>query len=376
MIFILPSTELGGAEKQAIILAKYFRAEKEFKIHFVCFGIKEGKTTGILKEEKFSYSIVPIYLKFLRFPLTAIGIIRLIWILKKFQPDILMPYCYESNLVTSFLKFSCKNSILIWNQRDDGRGIKKDRLNSVAIKKVDYFIANSIGGQSYLEQVLKISPAKNCVVANGIDKNFEILKEKNWRLSNGFANNAFLVGMVANIHSHKDHLTLLKAWNIFLQNQDKSDQAHLILAGRYGDSYENLKVYIKKNEVNNVTFLGPIDNVPDFLNSIDVSVMASFAKSEGLPNAVLEAMYFSKPVIGSKVSAIKMALGEEMIPWMFPVSDHTFLAAKLEELYLDASLRKEIGEKNKDRVNRYFSSKTLFKNTFKVLSSIIEHSKI
>ena len=66
-----------------------------------------------------------------------------------------------------------------------------------------------------------------------------------------------------------------------------------MIAGSGTDEYlEKLRNMIEKDNIENVNFLGYIENREEFFNNIDIFVFPSF--SEGLGLVLLEAMSFSK----------------------------------------------------------------------------------
>jgi glycosyltransferase involved in cell wall biosynthesis len=88
----------------------------------------------------------------------------------------------------------------------------------------------------------------------------------------------------------------------------------------------------------------------------DLVVLPSY--SEGFPNVVLEAMALGKPVLATDVGAVPEMLdigGEEECGVIVPPREVEPLAAALERLMGDPSLRLEFGKKARRRVGRLYS---------------------
>ncbi|KII75256.1 glycosyltransferase family 4 protein, partial [Vibrio renipiscarius] len=68
---------------------------------------------------------------------------------------------------------------------------------------------------------------------------------------------------------------------------------------------------LKSHAKSNILFLGNVDNVVDYLSLADVFIM--FSKSEGFPNAVLEALSTGLPCILSNIPShadVKEIMGD------------------------------------------------------------------
>ena len=92
-----------------------------------------------------------------------------------------------------------------------------------------------------------------------------------------------------------------------------------------------------------VRFIGrvPPEQVPGWLAKADVLVMTS--RSEGRPNAVLEAMAAGLPVVGSDIPGIRELVTSEVNGMLFPVGDCNALVACLLP-FRDRTLRLRLGE--------------------------------
>ena len=91
-----------------------------------------------------------------------------------------------------------------------------------------------------------------------------------------------------------------------------------------------------------------------FYHSIDCLVLTS--KSECMPRTVLEAMSCGLPIISTDVGSLKMLVDEE---WLVPVlpEEETvrIMNEKLNKLYNDRELRKQVGKRNRETILKYFN---------------------
>ena len=98
------------------------------------------------------------------------------------------------------------------------------------------------------------------------------------------------LGFLGRLNVNKGIEDLINAIN---SDELKSLDFKLMIAGSGTDEYlEKLRNMIEKDNIENVNFLGYIENREEFFNNIDIFVFPSF--SEGLGLVLLEAMSFSK----------------------------------------------------------------------------------
>lgn len=363
VIFILDSTGLGGAEKQAVILAEALSLNM-FMCKFVLFGNQEGAATVLLKEKGLEYVIFPSICK--QFTLKPFWLIRFKLFLNKLKGDILMPYTYGPNKLVSLLYLlSIKKPTIIWNQRDEGFGIKVNSLLKITIQRsVKHYIANSRGAKKYLLSELDVPESKISVIYNGVRIKMPSLSKDEWRKRNGFKTESFLVCMIANIHHNKDHKTLVKAFKIF---HDDVKDSFLIFVGKKYDEYENLILLIKSLDLEgSILFLNEIKDIENVLNSTDLKVLSS--RSEGLPNSIIEAMKIGTPVTGTDVPGIVEALGIEYSKYLARPSNVEELSSRLLYFYKNKERVKDLVIKNKSRAELLFSIEKLVEETVKCLN--------
>lgn len=110
----------------------------------------------------------------------------------------------------------------------------------------------------------------------------------------GLASDTLLLLCVGKLNEAKGHCDLLDAMPDILQ---KHPHLTLVLAGA-GELQETLQTQAKRLGIaQNVRFLGYRDDVPDLVRAADLYVQPS--RSEGLCNAVIDAMFARCPVVAS-----------------------------------------------------------------------------
>ena len=104
--------------------------------------------------------------------------------------------------------------------------------------------------------------------------------------------------------------------------------------------------------------LGTIDEIPEFMASIDFLVLAS--RIEGLPNVVLEAMAMAKPVVATRVSDVPAVI--EGCGFLAEPLDVTSLARAIGDMVaLTPEERDRLGRTGRRRIERDYELDTVAK---------------
>jgi glycosyltransferase involved in cell wall biosynthesis len=106
-----------------------------------------------------------------------------------------------------------------------------------------------------------------------------------------------------------------------------------------------------------VRFLGHRDDVPDLLAAADVLVLPSLY--EGLPNVVLEAMRFGKPVVSTAAPGTTEVVSDGLTGLLVAVHDPTALARALRTVLDDPALARRLGDAGRARANNEFGGKAM-----------------
>jgi glycosyltransferase involved in cell wall biosynthesis len=94
-----------------------------------------------------------------------------------------------------------------------------------------------------------------------------------------------------------------------------------------------------------------------YLSAADISVLSS--RREGFPVAVVEAMACGLPVVATDISGVRDALGNEPTGLVVPREDARALAAAIGRLLDDEPLRRQLGERARQRAESEFSLQTV-----------------
>ena len=101
-----------------------------------------------------------------------------------------------------------------------------------------------------------------------------------------------------------------------------------------------------------VVFTGWRENPETYLAACDLFVLAS--RSEGLPNALLEAMACGLPVVATQVSG-SVDVVNDQVGYLVPVEDAEALAARLRHLIEAPDLRRRMGANARRLIETHYS---------------------
>ncbi len=178
----------------------------------------------------------------------------------------------------------------------------------------------------------------------------------------GLRQDAFVVGSVANFFERvKGHAVLLESFSRFVaQHSD----AFLLLVG-YGPLEEEIRARVERLGLKDrVVFAGRVEDVQALLPAMDVFVCSSH--SEGMCNAVLEAMASALPCVVTDVANHREMFSEIASELIVPVGDCDGISEQLHNLAMNTVRRADIGRLSRALVERDYT----FERTVQSYSSV------
>lgn len=220
--------------------------------------------------------------------------------------------------------------------------------SSAAVTAVSRALADSLCRDLWLRR------GSVAVVPNGIRPRSRTPAGSGLRGELGLRPGDRLLLAVGNLYPVKGHSDLVAAVGRLAA---RYPSLHLAIAGR-GDLAGALTRDAAARRVGDrVHLLGLRNDVDDLLASADAFVLPSL--SEGLPLALLEAMFAGLPIVATRVGEVPMALADGGAGLLVEPGRPDELAGAIERLLSDAELARTLGERARIRARAEFDITTM-----------------
>lgn len=372
VIIMLGCLEVGGAEQQALLLARWLKDECGANVEI--WGISHGgRLTARCDETGIPWQVIgnPLADGLIT---TVRRLLGVAWRLRLAKVDVILPYTLVPNVIAGIIWRLTGAKICIWNQRDEGTEGHREPYERWAVRLTPLFLANSTTGADYLIRNLQVDKKKVSVVHNGIALEQPAESRSVWRQRLGLADSAVCVAMISNLSDKKDHATLINAWRVVVDTLSPiPGQLKLVLAGRHDGAAKGLIDQVTVlNLAEHVSFLGPVRDVAGLLQAVDVGTYSSV--TEGLPNGVLECMATGKAMVATNIPGIREALGDGYTLLSRP-GDPAEMAAHLITLINNPGIRQSIGRQNRERAVACFDTRSMCQKMTSILVGHLAHGQ-
>lgn len=246
--------------------------------------------------------------------------------------------------------------------------VRRRVLRRLAFQFADRVLTVSHHLRDHHSRITGFPAQKILVIHNGVDTDlFRSRPQDRMRIRPryGLAADEFCIGTVGRLEPIKDLFTLLRAATAF----PASLNWRILLAGD-GSELLGLQQYVRNRPelCRRIMFVGEIDQVPDYLNALDVYVLPSLR--EGLSNSLLEAMSSGLAVVASDVAGNSEVVAHGESGVLFPVGDSDALAQLLLGLR-NPEARREMGIQARRRVVESFSLDSMAREYTRMYNSVI-----
>jgi glycosyltransferase involved in cell wall biosynthesis len=161
---------------------------------------------------------------------------------------------------------------------------------------------------------------------------------------------------------------LLTAWATVLR---RHPDAHLVIAGG-GVLKDELLAQAKAAGIaDRVTLLGVRDDVPELLRAADIYVSSS--RSEGMSNAILEALASGLPVVATRAGAENDIIDDGVTGLLIPTENPAAIADALTTLLNNPLRRHDMAEHARARVLRDFQVSAVVERYLRLYEELSHH---
>ena len=289
--------------------------------------------------------------------------LRLTRLLRTLKPDVVQTWMVHSDLIGGVVARVAGVRCVVWGVRTTDYGVesRSTRVVRWLCARLSFVIPNKIvaAAQASLESSMQAgySARKLMVIHNGFNlgalKNFRgkgglILEQIGARSEN------LLIGCVGRYHPAKDHVNFVRAAG---QLAARHPCCLFLMAG--GDvthcNSELMSHIDATGFAEKFVLLGERSDLAACLDAMDIFVLPSC--TEGFPNVLGEAMAMGVPCVSTDVGDAAVLLGDagELVP----SRDAKALAGAVERLLvMSLTERKALGQRGRERLERFFSIET------------------
>jgi glycosyltransferase involved in cell wall biosynthesis len=166
------------------------------------------------------------------------------------------------------------------------------------------------------------------------------------------SNEAIRLLFLSRVEKYKGIYEAVDAYKIL---RDKGYAVRLVVGGD-GTALESVKNYVKDLALTGIEFTGYVEDVrkAELLKGSDIFFFPSY--SEGLPNAILEALAFGLPIITSAVGGIPNIFENGKMGFITKSIEPAHLACLCEKLITDRNRMSEISDYNREIGKKYLAS--------------------
>ena len=207
---------------------------------------------------------------------------------------------------------------------------------ATSVVSISTSIANSIEAH-YPDIRCTVVPDAHASMLNGREVTAAFRKRLNGKI---------VVGHVGELdHGHKGQGTIIEAARHF---RHARPDLHFVLVG---DGKDEAVFREAAAGLDNVEFVGFVENVEDYLAAFDLFVYPSLR--EGLGSSILDAMHFGLPVVASDVGGIPEIVEDQVNGLLVRPGNSKDLVTALERVVRDQGLRESMSRRNREKAVQY-----------------------
>jgi L-malate glycosyltransferase len=307
-------------------------------------------------------------------PATICGLWRAGRFLRRQRVDVLCCMLGITTLFGPFVGRMAGVPVVVNSQRNMGywlRGrARKGLYGFVNRRMVHGVLVNSRAAGNELIERFGVNPDKIHEIPAGVDvaKFAESPPDDQLRRELGFEG-MMVVGAVGKLSRVKNHALFLRAAARLASA--RRNVAFLIVGdGALRKELEDLAGWL--GIANRTLFLGERADVPRLLALTDVFVMPSV--SEGLPNAVMEAMSAGVPVVATNVGGVSELVEDGVTGRLVPAEGEMELAEAIGALLDDPAAREEMSRAALERVKSVYDVKVSVQRFEGVIGDLVSNS--
>ncbi len=362
---LIPTLDRSGAEKQMAILAAGLPKDR-FQVEVAALT-RLGPLEAELRAAGVRVTLIGKHLKIDPF---ALG--RLTRFLKRGKFDIVQTWIFAANVYGRIAAHLAKVPVVITAEMavDLWKSPNHFRIDRKLASWTDRVVGNSQAVSDFYQDKVGLPADKLVVIPSGIgDEEPPSIDRAKVRATLGAAPDTPVAIFVGRLAPQKAVGDLLKTLDL-LQHVMPKLQTWIVGDGPLREQLQSTSIAYNLKGL--AHFLGHRDDVPTLLEAADLLVLPSLY--EGLPNVILEAMRFRKPVVATAAPGTTEVVVDGVTGRLVPLGDPPAMAQAMREILEDPNLASRLGLAGRARVESLFSAQVMI-DRFAALYEDLSHAK-
>lgn len=355
--------QVGGVGKYAVLIEQAERFA-DVEVHSLCI-LNKGRQIDESTVDALQHKTVVWRKSLLDLDWMGQGI----ELIQSWQPDLIMSHGFNGHFIVSVLRSRAGKSIpVICSYHGEYHAITPmHRLSGVIYNHytrhyIKHTVLSVVPVAEYCGRFLVehgVDPAKINVIHNGIENmdNSELGRNE-LRAEWGIREDEILIGVASRIDPVKGISYLLEA---FVEIAGRQPEVRLVIIGT-GTLDEQLRAEVNRHGLSGrVVFAGFRTDMERCFATFDIFALPSLAEYHSI--GLLEAMRAKKAIVATSVGGNTESVRDGIEALVVPPADSKALAAALDRLLGDDSLRNTLAESAQARFRREFTTEQMLKRT-------------
>ncbi|MBL7196568.1 MAG: glycosyltransferase [Candidatus Omnitrophica bacterium] len=356
VLYVYPSLDVGGAEELRLLVLKKLHNKEKYDFKVCCI-----ENVGKIGEKIKDLGIEVFCLNKSSRPINVAATISLTSYISKNRFDIVQTSLFNANFHGRIAAILAGVPIIISEEHSEHyqyRSLKfwpyilSDKILSIFTDKIICCSRNLMNSISHLERIPmnKLFPLLNTF---NVEKLKISINPQELRKELGLSDTDIILVNIATLSYRKGQDLLIKA---FKEISDRVASVKLIMIGNEACEFKQiLTVMLKDLGLDGkVIFLSARNNVADYLNISNIFILSS--RFEGIPLAMLEAMYMQVPVVAAEVGGISEVITHDKNGILVEPGNIEGLSGAIEELLANKEKQAQIAQEAKKVILERFNN--------------------
>lgn len=272
------------------------------------------------------------------------AITKLKQIVRDTRPAIVWSFLFHANVVST-LATRGMNIARLQSLRVIEQGRCRRKLQAWVATDADRILCVSEGVRNFAEQTLQLPAEKLQVIPNGIDLAAIRTTDKAPP-----KNRPHRILAVGRLDRQKGFDWLIHRMAALLR---RNPEWELVIIGEGPEKAKLAALITSENLEHSIRLAGWQSELNAWYSDCEIYILSS--RWEGMPNTLIEAMAHGLPVAATQVEGVDQLLAGELAQQIISLNQSDAAEAFLEELMCDESMRQQLGQANRQRIEADFS---------------------